>query len=215
MRGNGKKISRESTHLIISSIDVQDRSRSTLIYRKKYVKSRTITFTNHEREEHRIFIKPGQKWRWPFVKGALDLGFQPTTACRLSSARNCLFAVKVSSLFLFLSLIFFSYHSTSVGFTFGPRPRPSSSRFFFPRLFSRARQSATNTREGFALPSTTRANVSRDPRRDGTSRVFRTRTWLAHLTSAIHGKTRRGSKIFFHLSAGERSTACVLMRRRR
>lgn len=130
MRGNGKKISGESTHLIIPSIDVQDRSRSTLIYRKKYVKSRTVTFTNHEREEHRIFIKPGQKWRWPFVKGALDLGFQPTTACRLSSARNCLFAVKVSSLFLSLSLILFSYHSTSVGFTFGPRPRPSSSRFF-------------------------------------------------------------------------------------
>lgn len=122
---------RESHTRIISSIDVQDRSRS-LYKRKEYAKLRTITFTNHEREEHRIFIKPGQKWRWPFVKGVLDLGFQPTTtACRLSSARNCLFAVKVSSLFFSLSLSLF------LPFTLGRlhlRPSPSP---FVLAFFSR------------------------------------------------------------------------------
>lgn len=124
------------------------------------------------------------------------MGFQPT-ACRLSSARNCLFAVKSVSISLSLSCFLSLFLSFALS-RLHLRPSPSPSLSLFSRGSFPVPAKAQRI-HGFLLLSATRANVSRGPRRDGTSRVFRTRTWLAHVTSAIQ-KDSRGSKIFFHLS---------------
>jgi len=48
--------------------------------------------------------------------------------------------------------------------------------------------------------------------RDGTSRVFRTRTWLAHIISAKSARFGVTVKIFFHLNTGKEALpVCLLM----
>lgn len=123
----------------------------------------------------------------PSYKGALNLGFQPT-ACRLSSARNCLFAVKSRALSLFhpsFPLCLSLCHSPSVGFTFGLAFALILA--LFPAVLSvptkAQRIHGTAALLSAFCNSSERASVPR-PLRDDTSRVFRTRTWLAHVTNA-------------------------------
>jgi hypothetical protein len=100
---------------------------------KKYEKShRAPLLSNHEREKHRVFTKPGQKWRWPTLKPSTR-DFSPVAATAATAApppppavyrprETAFFAVKpVASL----------CHSPLGRLHLRPRPRPR------PRSFSR------------------------------------------------------------------------------
>lgn len=114
------------------------------------IASRAITFESRAGETaSQPLQSPVQKWRWPTLKLSTR-DFSPPPAV-YRPRETAFFAVKpVASL----------CHSPLGRLHLRPRPRPRP-RSFSRGTFPRAHQSATNTRDGFALPSAIPASVPR------------------------------------------------------
>lgn len=119
----------------------------------KYEKShRAPLLSNHEREKHRVFYKARSKvarsWRWPTLKlSTRDFSPPPAVYRPRETAFSPLSPWPL-----------FAIHP-SVGFTFGLAL--ALVLVLFPAALFRAHQSATNTRDGSALPSAIPASVPR------------------------------------------------------